>query len=167
MCHLDRSAAATGDGPTPRSDSGDGWAPRSRRMTGSPWSHAAAAIFTAMERLPKAFHLLPARPALFRPCSGGGTIRVLETSRGLFVWPPSSPSLRQPSRPRVSFRPYSADVVLWFAGHLGALGCLSKAASASVGPSLSRPLKGLGTKQAPSVAFGSLLLSFAPASHPF
>lgn len=69
-CHLDRSAAATGTGPAPKGDNGDGGAPR-RRMTGSTWSHAAAAIFTALERLPTAFHLLPARPALFRLCWGG------------------------------------------------------------------------------------------------
>lgn len=70
MCHFDRSAAATGAGPTPKRDNRDVWDPR-RRMTGSTWSHAAAAIFTAMECLSTAFHPLPVRPASFRLCSGG------------------------------------------------------------------------------------------------
>ena len=67
-------------------------------MTGATCSHAATAIFTPVECLPKAFHLLPVRPALFRLRSGGGIIRVLTTSGGLFVLRLSGPALRRSSR---------------------------------------------------------------------
>lgn len=113
MRHLDRSAAATDAGPTPKCDSGDVGAPRRRRrMTGNTWSHAADAIFTAMECLPKVFHLLPVRPALFRLPYGGGIIRVLKTAGGVFVLRLSSPSFRHTSRPGVRLCTYCAGVIL-------------------------------------------------------
>lgn len=89
-------------------------------MTGTTCSHAATAIFTPVECLPKAFHLLPVRPALFRLRSGGGIIRVLTTSGGLFVLRLRGPALRQSSRLR-GFRP-TAHVSSCHASHLGLLG---------------------------------------------
>lgn len=160
MCHLDRSAAATGAGPTLKSDSGDGWAPRSRTTTGNTWSHAAAAIFTAVEWLPKAFHPLPVRPAFFRLSSGGGIIRVLETSRGLFAVRRSGPSLRQSSLrlETLDLLRKRQSVGTWSAG----LGRSLHASPAWVF-SLSQPLKVLGPGRHPVQDLA--LLPLAPAPH--